>query len=133
LTAVTLALALVFEAMEKRIMELPPRDPDEPILGKYFLWRIFYVSVVIGGFTLLLYRLMRTGGVDLDTARTIAVNTIVAGQAFYLFNCRKFHETIFTREFFGNAYVYICPLYEYVVRYIADRGDGVDVCRRCGC
>jgi len=106
-TAVTLALALVFEAMEKRIMELPPRDPDEPILGKYFLWRIFYVSVVIGGFTLLLYRLMRTGGVDLDTARTIAVNTIVAGQAFYLFNCRKFHETIFTREFFGNAYVFI--------------------------
>ncbi len=106
-TAVTLALSLAFEPMEKRVMELPPRDPDEPILGKYFLWRIFYVSGLIGGFTLLLYRIMRTGGIDLDTARTIAVNTIVAGQVFYLLNCRKFHETIFTRKFFGNAYVFI--------------------------
>jgi P-type Ca2+ transporter type 2C len=105
-TAVTLALALAFEPMERRIMELPPRDPDEPFLGGYFLWRIFYVSVLIGGGTLVLYRMMRTGAVDLDTARTIAVNTLVAGQVFYLFNCRKFHETVFTREFFDNAYVF---------------------------
>jgi P-type Ca2+ transporter type 2C len=106
-TAVTLALALAFEPMEQRVMELPPRHPDEPILGKYFLWRIFFVSVLIGGFTLLLYRMMRTADVDLDTARTIAVNTIVAGQAFYLFNCRKFHETVFTREFFTNVYAFL--------------------------
>jgi len=106
-TAVTLALSLAFEPMEKRVMELPPRDPDEPILGKYFLFRIFYVSVLIGGFTLFLYKIMRSGGIDLDTARTIAVNTIVAGQVFYLLNCRKFHETIFSREFFGNAYVFM--------------------------
>lgn len=106
-TAVTLALSLAFEPMEKRIMELPPRDPDEPIVGKYFLFRIFYVSALIGGFTLLLYKMMQSGDVDLDTTRTIAVNTIVAGQVFYLLNCRKFHETIFSREFFGNAYVFI--------------------------
>jgi len=106
-TAVTLAFSLAFEPMEQQVMKLPPRDPDEPLLGKYFLWRIFYVSILIGGFTLFLYRMMRTGDVDLDTARTIAVNTIVAGQVFYLLNCRKFHETIFTREFFGNMYVFI--------------------------
>jgi P-type Ca2+ transporter type 2C len=106
-TAVTLALALAFEPMEHRVMELPPRDPDEPILGKYFLWRIFYVSVLIGGLTLLLYRMMRNNGIELDTARTIAVNTLVAGQAFYLLNCRKFHETVFTRVFFNNVYVFI--------------------------
>ena len=107
ITAVTLALALAFEPMEYRVMELPPRDPDEPILSKYFLWRIFFVSVLISGFTLLINRIMRNGGIDLDTARTIAVNTIVAGQAFYLLNCRKFNETIFTRQFFNNVYVFI--------------------------
>jgi P-type Ca2+ transporter type 2C len=106
-TAVTLALALAFEPMEQRVMELPPRDPDEPILGKYFVWRIFFVSVLIGGLTLLLYRMVRNGSVDLDTARTIAVNTLVGGQAFYLLNCRKFHETIFTRVFFNNVYIFI--------------------------
>ncbi len=106
-TAITLALSLAFEPMEQQLMEQSPRDPDEPILGKYFLWRIFFVSILIGGFTLLLYRIMRTGDVDIDIARTIAVNTIVAGEAFYLFNCRKFHETIFTRHFFNNIYVFI--------------------------
>lgn len=105
-TAVTLALALSFEPMEERVMKLPPRPPDEPIFGKYFLWRISYVSILIGGFTLLLYKLIRNHGVDIDTARTIAVNTIVAGQAFYLFNCRKFYETIFTNNFFNNRYAF---------------------------
>ena len=106
-TAVTLALALAFEPMEQRVMDFPPRDPDEPILGMYFIWRIVYVSALIGGGTLLLYRMMRTGNLDLDTARTIAVNTIVAGQVFYLLNCRKFYETIFSREFFSNIYIFL--------------------------
>ena len=106
-TAVTLALALAFEPMEDRVMKFPPRPPDESIFGKYFVWRIFYVSIIIGGFALLLYSLMRNNGVNIEVARTIAVNAIVAGQAFYLFNCRKLYETIFTRKFFNNIYAFI--------------------------
>lgn len=121
-TAVTLALALAFEPMERQVMDKPPRDPDEPILGNYFLWRIFFVSILIGGFTLLLYRIMRTGGTDIDTARTIAVNAIVAGQAFYLFNCRKFYESILKRHFFNNVYVFIAVgalvLFQAIFTYV---------------
>jgi P-type Ca2+ transporter type 2C len=106
-TAVTLALALAFEPMEQQVMKLQPRDPKDPILGRYFLWRIFFVSLLIGGLTLLLYRMMQAGGTDLDTSRTIAINTLVAGQVFYLFNCRKFHDSIFTGDFFNNKYVFI--------------------------
>lgn len=122
ITAVTLALALAFEPMEQRVMKLPPRHPDEPVLSKYFLWRIVFVSFLISGLTILIYRTMHTGGLDLDTARTIAVNVIVAGQVFYLFNCRKFHETIFTREFFGNKYVFIAAgvlaLFQIIFTYV---------------
>ena len=106
-TAVTLALALAFEPMEKKVMELSPRDPDEPILGGYFLWRIALVSVLIGGFTFLLSNMFYVGDADMDRVRTIAVNTLVAGQLFYLLNCRKFYEGIFSQAFFGNKYVFM--------------------------
>ncbi|AXI99746.1 potassium/sodium efflux P-type ATPase,TIGR01523 [Cyclonatronum proteinivorum] len=105
-TAVTLALALAFEPMEKRVMEMPPRRRDEPTLGGYFIWRIIFVSVLIGGFTFLLTHVF-FAGVDTDKMRTIAVNTVVAGQVFYLFNCRQFYETAFTKRFFSNKYIFI--------------------------
>jgi len=105
-TAVTLALALAFEPMEKRVMSFPPRDPDEPILGGYFLWRILMVSVLIGGFTFLISNMFYEV-LDMDRVRTIAVNTIVAGQLFYLLNCRQFYQSVFAGNFFGNKYVFI--------------------------
>jgi len=104
-TAVTLALALAFEPMEKRVMELSPRDPDEPILGGYFLWRILMVSVLIGGFTFLISNMFYEV-LDMDRVRTLAVNTIVAGQVFYLLNCRQFYQSVFAGNFFGNKYVF---------------------------
>ncbi len=106
-TAITLALALSFEPMEKKVMERPPRDPAEPLLGIYFLWRIGYVSVFIGGMALLAYKLMRINDADINTARTIAVNALVAGQIFYLFNCRKIYESSFTGNFFNNRIAFL--------------------------
>lgn len=106
-TAVTLALALSFEPTEKGVMKRPPRRSGEPILGGYFLWRILFVSLLIGGFTLLLYYWLKENGYALETARTIAVNTLVAGQLFYLFNCRKMVETSVGKGFFGNRYAFL--------------------------
>ena len=106
-TAVTLALALAFEPMEQEVMERPPRAPDEPILGKMFIWRIGFVSVLIGGMTLGIFSYMHhTVGAGEDVARTVAVNTLVAGQLFYLFNCRKIKTPAFGKGFFDNSYVF---------------------------
>ncbi|MDR4987511.1 MAG: cation-transporting P-type ATPase [Bacteroidales bacterium] len=106
-TAVTLALAISFEPMEERVMKRPPRAPDEPILGKMFLWRIVFVSFLIGGFTYWVYNHMQSLGVELETARTTAVNTLVAGQLFYLFNCRKIKLPALGKGFFNNKYAFI--------------------------
>jgi magnesium-transporting ATPase (P-type) len=87
-TAVTLALALAFEPPEADIMQRPPRPPDKPIITRYLIWRIIFVSVLIAAAaTLLFSRHIDTGG-DLAAARTVAVNALVAGQLFYLFNSR---------------------------------------------
>lgn len=87
-TAVTLALALAFEQAEPGNMTRPPRNPRSPILGGYFLWRIAFVSVLMGGATIAVFQMAQTNTGDLDVARTVAVNTLVFGEMFYLFNAR---------------------------------------------
>jgi magnesium-transporting ATPase (P-type) len=88
ITAVTLALALSFEGAESEVMRRPPRRADEPLLSGFLLWRIAFVSAIIlaGTFGAFLWELER--GVDIETARTIAVNTLVMFEVFYLFNAR---------------------------------------------
>lgn len=106
-SAVTLALALSVEPMEKKVMKLPPRKPGESILGGYFVWRVLFVSLLSGGLTFSLFlRNYSQGLYDIETARTIAVNMLVAGHLFYLFTCRKLYDTTFNKQFFDNKYVF---------------------------
>ncbi|MBW6499056.1 MAG: cation-transporting P-type ATPase [Bacteroidales bacterium] len=106
-TAVTLALALSFEPMEEKVMERPPRKSGAPILGKLFVWRIAFVSFLIGGLTLAMFKIMISNDLEENAARTIAVNTLVAGQLFYLFNCRKIKQPSLGKGFFNNKIAFI--------------------------
>ncbi len=106
-TAITLALALAFEPMEKDTMKKPPRDPKKSILDKYFLWRISFVSVLIGGLTFLLFQTLRNEGYDLATSRTISVHTLVFGQLFYLFNSRSLQLPALSKDIFRNRVAWI--------------------------
>ncbi|MDT8441383.1 MAG: cation-transporting P-type ATPase [Desulfuromonadales bacterium] len=106
ITAVSLALSLAFEPPEHDIMRRPPRPPQEPILSMFLAWRIVYVSLIllIGTFGLFVYE--RGQGADLDLARTVAVNTLVMFEVFYLLNCRYLHRTVLSRHgLFGNRMV----------------------------
>jgi magnesium-transporting ATPase (P-type) len=87
-TAVTLALALAFEPAEPGVMARPPRPRDEAILSGYLLWRIAFVSVIIAAACLWLFTHELSMGAGPERARTVAVNALVAGQLFYLFNTR---------------------------------------------
>ncbi|MBK5937475.1 cation-transporting P-type ATPase [Halorhodospira halophila] len=93
-TAVTLALALAFEPPEPGLMERRPRDPAKPILSGFLIWRVLFVSVllVIGTFGHYVY--MEAQGVSDELARSVAINTLVMGQVFYLFNARYILEPV---------------------------------------
>ncbi|MCC6305541.1 MAG: HAD-IC family P-type ATPase [Rhodobacteraceae bacterium] len=87
-TETTLGLALAFEPPEPEVMRRPPRRRDAPILSPALLWQAALASVlfavaVFGQFLLALER-----GASLETARTLAVNTLVALEIFYLFSVR---------------------------------------------
>ncbi len=105
-TAVTLALSLAFEPPEKNVMHRPPRDPDKPLLTPYLVWRVIYVSLILmtGTFGLFLWEM--DNGTTIEHARTVAVNTLVMFEIFYLFNARYITESVFNWEgFTGNRYV----------------------------
>ena len=91
ITAVTLALALAFEAAEPGVMTRPPRRRDEPILSPFLIWRVGFVSALLLVCVFGLFWIARQEGVPIDEARTLAVNMLVAGEIVYLFNARRLH------------------------------------------
>lgn len=106
ITAVTLALTLAFEPAEKNVMQRPPRNPKEPLLSRFLVWRIIFVSLilVVGTFGLFLWE--REQGESVELARTVAVNTLVMFEIFYLFSARYLLAPSLNREgILGNRYV----------------------------
>jgi magnesium-transporting ATPase (P-type) len=107
-TAVTLSLALAYEPAEPGLMERPPRRPGAPILGEYALWRITFVSLLIGGMTIAVFLFEEHRGYSIEMAQTMAVNTLVLAQVFYLFNSRFLRESSLRLDLlFTNRVVWI--------------------------
>ncbi len=105
-TAILLGLALAFEPKEKGLMDIPPRDPNAPILSKLLLTRVIYVGgmLVIFAFGAFWYVMNILGG-GLEEARTAAVSIFIFGQTFYLFNCRSMSLSMFKLGVFSNKYL----------------------------
>jgi magnesium-transporting ATPase (P-type) len=106
ITAVTLALALAFEPAESDVMRRPPRNPSEPMLTGFMTWRIMFVSLLMVAATFGLFLWERAQGADIELARTVAVNTLVVAEAFYLLSTRFLLAPVFTPSgLLGNRYV----------------------------
>ncbi len=88
-TGIVLGITLAFERKELGIMQRPPRSPDTPLLDSPTIFRIVIVGVIllVGAFGLFEYFL--EAGHSVDEARAVAVNVIVFGEIFFLFNCRS--------------------------------------------
>ncbi|MDW8323229.1 MAG: cation-transporting P-type ATPase [Burkholderiales bacterium] len=107
-TAVTLALALAFEPAEAEVMRRPPRPPDEPILTRFMLWRVVFVSALLVAGSLALFEWELDRGASTEAARTAVVNLILFAEAFYLFNCRRFTRPVLNvAGFTGNRWVWV--------------------------
>ncbi len=107
-TAVTLALSLAFEPPEADVMQRPPRDAHEPMLTSFLIWRIVFVAVILmsGTFGLFIWEIEQ--GVSIEHARTVAVNTLVMFEIFYLFNSRYITASVLNWSgLTGNRYVLI--------------------------
>lgn len=106
ITAVTLALTLAFERSESNVMQRPPRNPKEPLLTNFLIWRIIFVSLILVSGTFGLFLWERAQGASIELARTVAVNTLVMFEIFYLISARYLLAPSLTIEgLTGNRYV----------------------------
>ncbi|MGR9099058.1 MAG: cation-transporting P-type ATPase [Gammaproteobacteria bacterium] len=106
ITTVTLALTLAFEPPEAGVMSRPPRKAREPLLTPLLIWRIVFVSLILVGGTFGLFLWELSHAETIDHARTVAVNTLVMYEIFYLFNSRKIEDSIVNWQgFVGNRFI----------------------------
>ncbi len=95
-TAVTLGMTLAFEPPEADVMRRPPRPTGQALLTGRLLWRVIFVSLLMVAGTLAVYGSATARGLSVETARTMAVNTIVVMEIFYLFSVRYVHGSSLT-------------------------------------
>ena len=95
-SSIALAMVLAFEPTETDVMRRPPRRPQEPMLTRFVVWRIGLVSTLflLGIFATYQWALWQ--GADVATARTLAVNALVAMEVCYLFSVRYLKNPSFT-------------------------------------
>ncbi len=95
-SSVVLAMTLAFEPPEANVMKRRPRRPDEAILSGFVVWRVAFVSVLFCAGIFGQFALAQMQGASLEEARTIAVNTLVVMEIFYLFSVRYLHNPSLT-------------------------------------
>ena len=97
-SSIGLALALAFEPPEPNLMQRAPRKINEALVSGFVLWRILLVSVLftLGIFAVFNWAISQQLGVDY--ARTMAVNTLVAMEVWYLFSVRYLQGPSLSRE-----------------------------------
>jgi len=108
ITATTLGIALAFEPTEGNTMRRPPRLRDAPLLSSDLVWHILLVSAlfICGMFGMFAYGMGQ--GYPLDLVRTLALNTLVVMEIFYLFFIRNIYGTSLTwRAVRGTRAVWI--------------------------
>jgi magnesium-transporting ATPase (P-type) len=100
-TAIGLGVPITMEPKERGILNRPPRSPREPILIPLIRRRVVFVSLLIVAGAYLTFFMKLDNGGTLPAARTVALNTIVFFQIFYLFNSKSMHEYVF-RDLLSN-------------------------------
>jgi magnesium-transporting ATPase (P-type) len=105
-TSVALGLVISFEPHELDVMQRPPLPVDRPIMDGFGLWRVIFVGLALLGLTLFEFFSMKSKGAPDELARTVAVNSLVIGQIFYLLNSRfKTESSLSFKAHLGNKYL----------------------------
>lgn len=120
-TAVTVALALAFEPLEEGTMDRPPRKPTEQLLSRYYVFRILFVSLLIGGSILWMNGVLQAT-YSIEHVNTVTLHSIVFAQLFHLFNVRNERHFSLHRHFFENKAAFVVSglllVFQLLVTYV---------------
>ncbi|OGS56077.1 MAG: hypothetical protein A3K60_02850 [Euryarchaeota archaeon RBG_19FT_COMBO_56_21] len=104
-TAIALAIPMAFEPREKGLLSRPPRPPGERLITNVLIRKFVIVSVlmVLGTFGVF-YAYQDRGETD-AISQTVALNTLVFFEIFYLFNSRSLIEPAHTVSLRANLWM----------------------------
>lgn len=96
-SSIALTAPLAFEPKSEDVMYSPPRNPSEPLLSASLIRRILVISVfnLVAVFGTFLWIQQTTGNIDL--ARTMAVDTLIVAETFYLLSISQFIPSVFAK------------------------------------
>lgn len=105
-TSITLSFGLAAELAEPNVMSRPPRNAKASILDGYAIWRIIFVGILLATSAFILESYLASKYDNVNLVRTIILQTLVAGQWVYMFNCRFQTKFPFDKTIFQNKWLW---------------------------
>jgi Ca2+-transporting ATPase len=82
--SIAMTVPLAFEPRSERVMQQPPRNPRESLLSQSLVKRIVAISIFNWILIFGVFEWIRQTTGNIDLARTMAIQALVAGRVFYL-------------------------------------------------
>jgi len=102
------ALALGLGKGDKSVMEVPPKDPKEPIVSnKNWLAISLYAAGITFSVIAVVFYCKQAISTDSKIVNNVAFITLAFAQLFHVFNMSSVHSKIFVNEITKNKFVWI--------------------------
>ncbi len=97
LNSITMTVPLAFEPKSPGVMKQDPRDPKEPLLSRSRVGRILAISLFNWIVIFSVFETFRNTTGNIDLARTMAINSLVAGRIFYMLSISQLIPNIIAK------------------------------------
>jgi magnesium-transporting ATPase (P-type) len=104
-TAIALAIPLAFEPKEKGLLKKPPRSPSEGLITGLLIRKFVIVSSIMVLGTYGIFYAYQQRNESFALSQTVALNTLVFFEIFYLFNSRSLVEPAHTVDLRANPWL----------------------------
>jgi cation-transporting P-type ATPase F len=92
--SIAMTVPLAFEPKSAGVMQQPPRKPNQPLLSKNLVQRILAISIFNWILIFGVFEWMRQTTGNIDLARTMAIQALVAGRIFYLLSISQLGSAV---------------------------------------
>jgi len=100
-------VALAFEPGEKGVLSRKPRPPGARILSALMIQRTLLMGSILGFGTFIVYYLELASNVSVESARSVALTTMVFFQFYQAMNCRSETLSIFEMHPLSNPFLFV--------------------------
>jgi Ca2+-transporting ATPase len=111
------ALALGVDPVDPRIMNRPPRKPDEPVITRARAWLMMFQGIFIAFCTLSAFvYVLSVEREGIGRARTVALAVLTCSELFHSFSCRSQKESLFKLGVLSNPSLVVANVLSFLLQ-----------------